>query len=71
MVKDLNAQLGSLNNQVHSQEELQQKGLVTQAAVLQARNNLYSMQGQLSQGEVRLQEIISEEIKLARETQEK
>jgi HlyD family secretion protein len=71
MVKDLSAQVGSVENQVHSQEELQQKGLVTQAAVLQARNNLYSIQGQLSQSQVRLQEIIAEEIKIARETQEK
>jgi HlyD family secretion protein len=71
MVKDLSAQVGSVENQVHSQEELQQKGLVTQAAVLQARNNLYSIQSQLSQSQVRLQEIIAEEIKIARETQEK
>jgi HlyD family secretion protein len=71
MVKDLSAQIGSLNTQVQSQEELQQKGLVTQAAVLQARNNLYSIQSQLSESEVRLQEIISEEIKISRETQEK
>jgi HlyD family secretion protein len=71
MVKDLTAQIGSLNTQVQSQEELQQKGLVTQAAVLQARNNLYSIQSQLSESEVRLQEIISEEIKISRETQEK
>jgi HlyD family secretion protein len=70
MVTDLTAQAESLTAQVHSQEELQQKGLVTQAAVLQARNNLYSVQSQLSQSEVRLQEIIAEAIKMARETQE-
>jgi len=71
MIKDLSSQAAALSNQVKNQEELQQKGLMTQAAVLQARNNLYSVQTQISQSEVRLSEIVTERVKMARETQEK
>jgi hypothetical protein len=64
-------QEGSLADRLKSEQELQAKGLTTQSTVITARDSLFSVQHQISDNQVRLTEIISEKVKIARETQEK
>jgi HlyD family secretion protein len=71
VISDLKQQEGSLADRLKSEQELQAKGLTTQSTVITARDSLFSVQHQVSDNQVRLTEIISEKVKLARETQEK
>jgi HlyD family secretion protein len=71
VISDLKQQEGSLADRLKSEQELQAKGLTTQSTVITARDSLFSVQHQISDNQVRLTEIISEKVKLARETQEK
>jgi HlyD family secretion protein len=71
VISDLKLQEGSLADRLKSEQELQAKGLTTQSTVITARDSLFSVQHQISDNQVRLTEIISEKVKLARETQEK
>jgi len=71
VIGDLKQQEGSLADRLKSEQELQAKGLTTQSTVITARDSLFSVQHQISDNQVRLTEIISEKVKLARETQEK
>ncbi len=71
VINDLKQQEGSLADRLRNEQELQAKGLTTQSTVITARDSLFSVQHQISDNQVRLTEIISEKVKLARETQEK
>jgi HlyD family secretion protein len=71
VINDLKQQEGSLADRLRNEQELQAKGLTTQSTVITARDSLFSVQHQVSDNQVRLTEIISEKVKLARETQEK
>jgi HlyD family secretion protein len=71
VINDLKQQEGSLAERLKSEQELQAKGLTTQSTVITARDSVFSVQHQISDNQVRLTEIISEKVKLARETQEK
>ena len=71
MISDLNQQEAPLSDRLQNQEELQAKGLATQSAVIDARQNLFTVQHQISENKVRLTEITSEELRTNRETQER
>ena len=71
VISDLKQQEGSLIDRLKTEQELQAKGLTTQSTVITARDSLFSVQHQISDNQVRLTEIISEKVKLSRETQEK
>jgi HlyD family secretion protein len=71
VISDLKQQEGSLADRLKNEQELQAKGLTTQSTVITARDSLFSVQHQVSDNQVRLTEIISEKVKLSRETQEK
>jgi HlyD family secretion protein len=71
VIADLKQQEIPLAERLKSEQELQAKGLATQSTVISARDGLFSVQHQISDNQVRLTEIISEKVKIARETQEK
>lgn len=71
VISDLKQQETSLADRLKNEQELQAKGLTTQSTVITARDSLFSVQHQISDNQVRLTEIISEKVKIARETQEK
>jgi HlyD family secretion protein len=71
MIADLSQQEPPNQDRLRNQEELQAKGLATQSAVIDARQNLFTVQHQISENKVRLTEISSEELRLNRETQER
>src|SRR4051794_15787349 len=68
IVEDLSPQAESLNKRLQDQLTLQQKGLATQDYVLQARDNLFAVQRQISDSRVKQLDIISQLGKIDRET---
>lgn len=67
--KSYRVQIAANQTEYDNQSNLLQKGLTTQASVNKARDNLYSVQLQQADTQVKESEIKTNEIKLARETQ--
>ncbi|MBV9489145.1 MAG: NHLP bacteriocin system secretion protein [Verrucomicrobia bacterium] len=68
IVDDLTPQAESLNRRLQDQLTLQQRGLATKDQVLQARDNLFAVQRQISDSRVKQLEILSQLAKIDRET---
>jgi HlyD family secretion protein len=69
-LKDYQTQLAPLEEKVRNQEELKAKGLITESAVLAARNTLFGMQEKISNGRVRQTQITTEEGTIRKQLQE-
>jgi HlyD family secretion protein len=67
--KSYRVQIQANQTEYDNQQALLQKGLTTQASVNKARDNLYAVQLQLSDTQVKESQIRTEQIKLTRETQ--
>jgi len=67
--KNYRVQIQANQTEYDNQQALLQKGLTTQASVNKARDNLYAVQLQLSDTQVKESQIRTEQIKLTRETQ--
>jgi HlyD family secretion protein len=67
--KNYRVQIQANQTEYDNQQALLQKGLTTQASVNKARDNLYAIQLQLSDTQVKESQIRTEQIKLTRETQ--
>jgi HlyD family secretion protein len=67
--KTYRVQIQANQTEYDNQQALLQKGLTTQASVNKARDNLYAVQLQLSDTQVKESQIRTEQIKLTRETQ--
>jgi HlyD family secretion protein len=67
--KSYRVQIAANQTEYDNQSSLLQKGLTTQANVNKARDNLYAVQLQMANTQVKESEIKTNEIKLARETQ--
>lgn len=65
-IQDNTAQINTLKEKVASEEDLAQKGLVTQSSVMGVRNQLYAAQQTLDQNRIRLTQITTEEGTLRR-----
>ncbi|MEP6668087.1 MAG: NHLP bacteriocin system secretion protein [Chthoniobacter sp.] len=69
-IKDYQSQLAPLQEKVKNQEELQAKGLLTQSAVMGARQQLFAMQEKISGSRVRLTQMTTEEGTIRKQLQE-
>jgi multidrug resistance efflux pump len=67
--KNYRVQIQANQTEYDNQQALLQKGLTTQASVNKARDNLYAIQLQLSDTQVKESQIRTEQIKLTRETE--
>ena len=68
--KSYRVQIQANQTEYDNQLSLLQKGLTTQASVNKARDNLYAVQLQLADTQVKQSEIKTDEIKMTRETQQ-
>ncbi len=68
--RDLDAQVSSLIEKVANQETLFSKGLATKTSVLSTRGALFAAQEKVSQNQIRLTQIISDEGRIRKDLQE-